>query len=442
MRAFKDGMSKKEQSPEGSKRMRELKEKAKKLLNDFKGDKYIFGVDCLDRISELAAPFGQQCLLITNLGKWNEVELENIITCLRREDIKIIGPVDSAKPNAPREDVSRLTEEISKANPDSIVVVDGGSGIDATKAANVIATLGGDVEDYFGTGKVTEKLRSYGKTLTPLIAVQTASSSSAHLTKYSNITDVNKAQKKLIVDETIVPPRALFDYKLSTTMPREFTLDGAFDGIAHSLEVFYGAKKGDFDKIVEIAEVCIELIISSVQKAVADGGDIDARESLGLGTDLGGYAIMIGGTSGAHLTSFSLVDILSHGRACAIMNPYYTVFFGPAIQQQLQILGRIYEKYGLMEEKISGLKGRELAVAVAKGMINLAKRVGFPGTLGEIQRFSEAHIERALTAAKNPQLEMKLKNMPVPLNKDMIDKYMGPILRAATVGDFSMIRNV
>jgi len=422
--------------------MKELKEKAKRLLNEFKGDKYIFGIDCLDRISKLVASFGQSCLLITNLGKWDEAELEHIIACLKKENIKIIGPVDSAKPNAPREDVSRLVEEISKANPDSIVIADGGSGIDATKAANVIATLGGDVEDYFGTGKVTEKLQFQGKTLTPLIAVQTASSSSAHLTKYSNITDIKTAQKKLIVDEAIVPSRTLFDYKLSKTMPREFTLDGAFDGIAHSLEAFFGAKREDFDKIGQIAEVCFELIIGHMERAVADGGDIDAREALGLGTDLGGYAIMIGGTSGAHLTSFSLVDILSHGRACAIMNPYYTVFFGSAIQQQLQILGRIYEKYGLMEEKISGLKGRELAVAVAKGMINLAKRVGFPATLGEIQGFSEAHIERALTAAKNPQLEMKLKNMPVPLNKDMIDKYMGPILRAAAVGDFSLIRNV
>jgi len=61
--------------------------------------------------------------------------------------------------------------------------------------------------------------------------------------------------------------------------------------------------------------------------------DMDSRESLGLGTDLGGYAIMVGGTSGPHLTSFSLVDVLSHGRACAIMSPYYTVFFAPAIQK-------------------------------------------------------------------------------------------------------------
>jgi len=28
----------------------------------------------------------------------------------------------------------------------------------------------------------------------------------------------------------------------------------------------------------------------------------------------GGYAIMIGGTNGGHLTSFSLVDLLPHGR--------------------------------------------------------------------------------------------------------------------------------
>ena len=62
---------------------------------------------------------------------------------------------------------------------------------------------------------------------------------------------------------------------------------------------------------------------------------------------------MIGGTNGAHLTSFSLVDVLSHGRACAMMNPYYTVFFGPAIQPQLRLLGKIYEKYGFMTTKIS-----------------------------------------------------------------------------------------
>jgi alcohol dehydrogenase len=422
--------------------MNELKEKAKRLLEDFKGEKYVFGLECLDRLGGLALELGSKSLLVTNLEKWDPGLLHNITDILKREGIEVLEIVPGAAPNAPREDVFRLKEKVAGVCPDNIVVVDGGSGIDAAKAASVLAVLGGDVEDYFGTGKVTERLLSADKKLVPVLAVQTAASSAAHLTKYSNITDVKTAQKKLIVDEAIIPPRALFDYRLTTSMSPAFTLDGAFDGIAHSLEVFFGANSETFDMVHEIAAACIELIITSVERAVADGNDLGAREALGLGTDLGGYAIMVGGTNGGHLTSFSLVDILSHGRACAIMNPYYTVFFGPAIQEQLEILAQIYQRHGFIRQELMGLKGRKLAEAVAEGMIGLARRVGFPTTLGEIPGFTEMHIQKALSAAKNPQLEMKLKNMPVPLSSGMIDEYMSPVLRSAASGDFSLIKNV
>ncbi len=422
--------------------MNDLKKRAAELLREFKGDRYLFGLNCLDRLGEMAFPLGRRTLLVSNLGKWNQAALDRIMTSLSDCGIKVAGPALAAAPNAPREDVSRLTAEIVRVEPESIVVADGGSGIDAVKAAGVLAALGGDVEDYFGTGQVTAKLQEEQKSLLPVVAVQTAASSAAHLTKYSNITDIKTAQKKLIVDEAIVPPVALFDYRLTTSMPRDFTLDGAFDGIAHSLEVIFGAGADVFAKISRIAGVSIALIIEAVERAAADGNDLEARESLGLGTDLGGYAIMLGGTNGAHLTSFSLVDILSHGRACAIMNPYYTVFFGPAIQPQLKVLAEIYGRAGLMAGDSSSLVGRKLAEAVAEAMIRLAKRVGFPTTLGEITGFSEAHIQRALMAAKNPQLEMKLRNMPVPLGPAMIDDYMEPVLRAAAGGDFSLIKNV
>lgn len=422
--------------------MNELKEKARELLKEFKGEKYVFGIDCLDKLGSLALEMGQRSLLVTNMGDWDVSTLNRIQDSMASAGVEVLGPVPGAAPNAPREDVFRLTEEIFNTRPDNIVVVDGGSGIDAVKAASVLAVLGGDVEDYFGTGKVTDKLQAEGKALIPVVAVQTAASSAAHLTKYSNITDIGTAQKKIIVDEAIVPPRALFDYQVTTTMPPDFTLDGAFDGIAHSLEVFFGASPETFDRIAEIAEVCIEIIVSAVEKAIADGTDLEAREALGLGTDLGGYAIMVGGTNGGHLTSFSLVDILSHGRACAIMNPYYTVFFGPAIHEQLKILAKIYAQQGFITHDTSDLDARKMAEAVAAAMIKQAQKVNFPTTLGEIEGFSEDHIRKTLTAAKNPQLEMKLKNMPIPLSADMIDEYMGPILRAAVTGDFSLIKNV
>ncbi len=422
--------------------MRELKEKARSLLKEFKGENYIFGIDCLERAGELAVPFGRKTLLITNLGNRSEEDFTRLIHSLEEESLEVIGPVRSARPNAPREDVSKLVGDMKKANPDSVVVVAGGSGIDAAKAAVVLAILGGDVEEYFGVGKVTDKMASTGKKLLPLIAVQTSSSSSAHITKYSNITDFKRAQKKLIVDEAIIPPKALFDYRLTRTMPPDLTLDGAFDGIAHCLEVFYGASDEMFDKIQEVSETGIELIIAYLERALSDNQDMQNREALGLGTDLGGYAIMLGGTSGPHLTSFSLVDILSHGRACAIMMPYYTLFFAPAIQRQLQALIRIYVKYSLVSSTALHFKGRDLAEAVAEGMMKLADRVGFPSTLNEIQGFKETHIQRALEAAKNPQLEMKLKNMPVPLAGEMVDDYMGPILEAAKTGNFALIKNL
>jgi len=422
--------------------MENLKEQARNLLNSFKGDKYVFGLDCLERIGALTAGLGKKCLLVTNLGNWSPAELQKITGSLNKAGVDVTGPISGVAPNAPREDVERLKEEIDQGEYDCLVVIGGGSDIDAVKAAAVLSGLGGDVDDYFGVNKVSEKLKATGSDILPVVAVQTAASSAAHLTKYSNITDIASGQKKLIVDEAVVPPKALFDYGMTTTMPPDFTLDGALDGIAHSLEVFYGIPDEKYAQVTEIAEVCIELIVSNLEKAVADGTDLETREALGLGTDLGGYAIMVGGTNGGHLTSFSLVDVLSHGRACAIMNPYYTVFFGPAIQPQLRILSKLYAKHGYIRTDTDKLQGRDLALAVAEAMIKLAQKVNFPTTLNEVPQFNEQHIKRALTAAKNPQLEMKLKNMPVPLTGEMIDDYMGPILQSASSGDFSLIKNV
>ncbi|GHV46827.1 hypothetical protein AGMMS49546_35560 [Spirochaetia bacterium] len=74
-----------------------------------------------------------------------------------------------------------------------MIIAVGGSTIDACKAANFLATLGGavspEIDHWFGTGIVGEALKTTGKKLYPLIAVETAASSGAHLTKYSNITD-------------------------------------------------------------------------------------------------------------------------------------------------------------------------------------------------------------------------------------------------------------
>lgn len=427
--------------------MENLKARARELLRGFKGDGYAFGLGVLDKVGEFASGFGNSALVVANRGDWFRHVVDAVLESLSKRGLRLAGDriVPDAAPNAPREDVYRITTYVLQFRPDCLIGVGGGSTIDAVKAANVLASLGEyepEIDPYFGTGQVSAVLAKSGKKLLPMVAVQSAASSGAHLTKYSNVTDPVAGQKKLIVDEAIVPSRAVFDYAVTKSMPKGMTLDGAFDGIAHCLEVFFGIGPQKYDLAREIAEVGIELAVANMERVIEDPKSDEVREALGLATDLGGYAIMVGGTNGAHLTSFSLVDIASHGRACAVMNPYYTVFFAPAVERQLRVVGDIYKRYGYITADLDRLSGRELGVAIAEGMVNLSKRVGFPTTLSEIPGFTDEHIERAMTAAKDPQLDMKLKNMPVPLSASLVEEYMRPILLAAKTGDFSLIKNM
>ena len=426
-----------------------MKQKARELLSDFKGGSYSFGTGSLATVGEHTATFGKKVMVVCDVIAGEMGILGKVKDSLKGSGLEVTAVVDGAGANAPREDVYRIAYHIGRVQPEVVMAIGGGSNIDASKAACVLNSFGGELDDYFGMGKVAETAKESAGEMMPLVAVQTASSSAAHLTKYSNVTDPVAGQKKLIVDDMVIPKRAVFDYGLTTTMPPGFTADGALDGIAHILEVFLGATGEDYKKMKEIATLGINLIVNNLSSAIKNGNDMEAREALGLGTDLGGYSIMIGGTSGAHLTSFSLVDVLSHGRACAIMNPYYTVFFSPSIQDQLQVIGEIYHGAGYIKEDISGLSGRDLGQAVAEGMVALSRDIGFPTTLGEVEGLTDAHIKQAITAAKDPQLEMKLKNMPVPLagsslaeTERMVDDYMAPILEAAKTGDFSKIRTI
>lgn len=430
---------------------------ARQMLKDWKKDAYIFGFEVLGKIGDLAGQFGKRALLVVaDLGSsWVEGMQKKVEESVKEKggQVEIIL---GARPNAPREDLYRIALHIARANPEIIIVLGGGSTIDAAKAANILATytpaevkgalevadvIASTIDPYFGVGMVS-RVQSYTqRPLRPLIAVQTAASSGAHLTKYSNITDLLSAQKKLIVDEAIVPKAALFDYGVTLKTPMDLTLDGGLDGIAHAWEVFMGATgQPYYIKMKEITRACLRLIIYGLPKLKREPQDQEGRLCLGLGTDLGGYAIMIGGTSGPHLGSFSLIDVLSHGRACAILNPYYTVLFAPRIQDQLAVFAEILKERGYIKAKIEGKKGRALSMLVARGLIQFSKSIGFPTTLQEAG-VSRVHLKRMIQAAKDPQLKMKLQNMPTPMEaeKGDVDRLMKPTLEAAYTGDLDLI---
>jgi len=436
-----------------------LQAKAKDLLQSWRGQGYSFGPGSLDATGAHAAALGRTALVVANSGRWLRTSVETVLDSLQREGVKSAGgdgrpaTVPGAAPNAPRQDVLRIAQEIADRQPEVVVALGGGSTIDAVKAAAALAALGRNsaapapealLDRLFGTGQVTAALAAAdGVRLPAIVAVQTAASSAAHLTKYSNVTDPNVGQKKLIVDDALVPPAAVFDYSLITTAPTSLLLDGAHDGLAHCLEVLWGAPAHgeSTDRITEVALCGIELVVKYLPAAVdaSEDGKTEACIALGLATDLGGYAIMLGGTNGPHLNSFSLVEVASHGQACAILQPYWTVFFAPAIEQRLRLVGEILHRHGYLPTAPEGLDGRALGLSVARAMQAMSRPLGYPLALGELPGWDDRMTDRALDAARDPQLEMKLRNMPLPLDAASVDRYMRPLLRAAAAGDLSAV---
>jgi alcohol dehydrogenase len=124
--------------------------------------------------------------------------------------VKDIAVIVGAAANAPRRNLLRIANELKASGRD------GGQlrrrqHNRRGEGCGGPADLGGGVDEYFGTNMVTEALKKAGKSLKPHMAIQTAAGTGAHLTKYSNITDYKSGQKKLIVDNAIVPQYPVFD---------------------------------------------------------------------------------------------------------------------------------------------------------------------------------------------------------------------------------------
>ena len=206
-------------------------DKARQLLRAFKGDRYIHGIGVIDQVGQATAGLGKRAALVLDSFPGSEPFVAQLQKGLQEAGVDLVGTVAGAAPNAPLDDLARIHGELAGLQADVLVGFGGGSTLDAVKAADALRVLGGEIEDYFGTGLVTEALAASGKSLTPFVAIQTAASSGAHLTKYSNITDVRTGQKKLIVDEAVVPAQPVFDYAATFGAPPALTADGALDGM-------------------------------------------------------------------------------------------------------------------------------------------------------------------------------------------------------------------
>jgi alcohol dehydrogenase class IV len=136
--------------------------------------------------------------------------------------VSLFGDID---PNPVESIVHAAVKEMERFKPDILVGVGGGSPIDVGKAANVVYTHGGVVNDYDiaigGIMKITPKLL-------PFIAVPTTAGTGTEVTFVGVITDTKKKTKFGVLSPLVIPDVALLDPELTISMPAKLT---AFTGI-------------------------------------------------------------------------------------------------------------------------------------------------------------------------------------------------------------------
>ena len=116
--------------------MADLNASAAALLKEFKGSAYAFGSGILDEApGKFSAELGKKAMFVGPIEEeWFQPTKDRILKSLDNAGAEIVDIVRSAAPNAPFVDVYRIHSHIMHKKPDVVVVGDGGSGIDATKA--------------------------------------------------------------------------------------------------------------------------------------------------------------------------------------------------------------------------------------------------------------------------------------------------------------------
>jgi alcohol dehydrogenase class IV len=248
---------------------------------------------------------------------------------------------------------------------DCLLAVGGGSPMDTAKAISVMATNEGSIEDYMGLGKVPRKG-------IPVIAVPTTAGTGSEVTPFTIISDTRRDVKMLIGSPFLMPEIAIVDPQLTVLLPPDVTAATGIDALTHAIEAYVSVKAQPISDVFCLA--AIELIAGNLQKAWADGENLEARENTMMGALMGGIAF-----------SNSSVALV-HGMARPI-GAYFHVRHGAS---NAALLGTVMEfslegnptRYARIAEAmgvdINGLSEMEAAKRGAEAVKKLIKDIKIP----------------------------------------------------------------
>ncbi len=187
----------------------------------------------------------------------------------------------------------------------------------------------------------------------------------------SVITDQENHIKKIIFHPGMLPQQVILDPELTVGLPPSITAATGMDALSHNLEAlcspFY------HPMATGIAVEGIRLVQEYLPRAVADGGDIEARTQMLVCSSMGATAFQKG-LGGMHALAHPLGALYNahHGTLNAILMPYVLQANRSQIEQPIE---RLTQYMGFEEPGFDGFMS---------WVLNLRKELGIPHTLAAI----------------------------------------------------------
>jgi alcohol dehydrogenase class IV len=204
------------------------------------------------------------------------------------------------------------------------------------------------------------------------------------------------------------------DPELALSLPPPVTAATGIDAFTHCLEAY--VNKHAHPMIDAYALEGMGLIIRSLEKAIHEPGDLEARSDLALGSLYGGMCLGPVNTTAIHALSYPLGSEfhIAHGLSNALLLPYVMQFNLPVAEDRFARIARIF---GFGSEP-SQSRRAGLAIQAVRDLI---EKCGLPARLSMIEIPKVAIPRMAVSAMKIQRL---LVNNPRDVNlEDAITIY-------------------
>jgi len=309
---------------------------------------------------------------------------QKIIDVMEASEIEVVL-FDKVQPNPTCQNVDAGLELLKENTCDFILTLGGGSPQDCGKAIGILATNGGDIKDYDG-------INMSKKAALPIVAINTTAGTASEVTINYVITDAERHIKMVMVDKNCLVSIAVNDPELMVGMPAGLTAATGMDALTHAIETY--VTKGAFGWSDALALEAIKLISQSLEIAVVDGQNLEARSKMAWGQFIAGQAFSNAGLGYVHSMAHQLGGMynLPHGVANAILLPYVEEFNLPACAHKLKKVARAM---GVGVSEMSDTQGANAAISAIKA---LSKSVGIPSGLKELGVKEEGFAEMAKNA--------------------------------------------